>query len=102
MVDALVEKKMYRMITGYWISQIVGTAARLGIADHLAKGPLRYEKLAAEIACDAESTHRLLRACASLELVSIMPDGEFGLAPLGETLKSDAARSMRDFASVHA
>jgi SAM-dependent methyltransferase len=102
MVDALAEKQIFQMITGYWISQIVGTAARLGIADCLARGPLRYEELAADIACDPDSTFRLLRACAGLKLVSHMPDGAFALAPLGEALRSDAARSMRDLAIMHA
>jgi SAM-dependent methyltransferase len=102
MADTSIEKQMFQMITGCWISQIVGTAAQLGIADCLAKGPMRFETVAAEIACDPDSTHRLLRACASLKLVYVRGDGRFGLAPLGETLRSDVGRSMRDLAMTYA
>ena len=31
---------MFRMITGFWVSQIVGVAARLNIAEHLQGGAM--------------------------------------------------------------
>jgi hypothetical protein len=30
--------QMWSMITGFWVSQLVGAAARLSLADHLARG----------------------------------------------------------------
>src|SRR5882724_10660574 len=41
------------MIRGYWISQIVGTLAQLGIPDYLAHGPMEVGEIARLIACDA-------------------------------------------------
>ena len=55
-------KEMAQMIRGYWISQIVGTLAQLGIPDQLACGALGAVELARAIDCDAEATYRLLRA----------------------------------------
>jgi hypothetical protein len=86
------------MITGYWVSQIVGTLACLKIPDHLANGPLTYDELAKEAGCDSEATYRLLRAAASIDLVSATTDGRFDLAPLGQRLRSKVPGSMRESA----
>jgi SAM-dependent methyltransferase len=89
---------MTRMITGYWISQIVGTLADLEIPDRLADGPLTYEELAEKTGCDPEATYRLLRASASIDVVLMAADGRFGLTPLGERLRSKVPGSMRESA----
>jgi hypothetical protein len=91
-------ERMLRMITGYWVSQIVGTLADLEIPDHLAHGPLTCDELAKETGCDPEATYRLLRASANIDVVSIMTDGRFGLTPLGERLRSKVPGSMRESA----
>jgi hypothetical protein len=89
---------MSLMITGYWISQIVGTLAELEIPDRLSNGPLSFVELAKEIGCDSAATYRLLRASASVGVVSATTDGRFGLTPLGEMLRSNVPGSMRDMA----
>jgi hypothetical protein len=89
---------MLRMITGYWVSQIVGTLACLKIPDRLANGPLSCDELAKETGCDFEATYRLLRASASIEVLSTTTDGRFGLTLLGETLRSKVPGSMRESA----
>jgi hypothetical protein len=89
---------MTRMITGYWVSQIVGTLADLEIPDRLANGPLTYEELAKKTGCDPEATYRLLRASASIDVVLMAADGRFGLTPLGERLRSKVPGSMRESA----
>jgi hypothetical protein len=38
---------LLRMMTGYWVSQSVYIAAKLGIADLLHAGPKHYEEIAA-------------------------------------------------------
>jgi SAM-dependent methyltransferase len=93
-----VAEKMSQMITGYWVSQVVGTMAALDIPDRLANRPRSPAELADEIGCNAEATHRLLRASASIDVVSAMSDGRFGLTSLGETLRSNVPGSMRDTA----
>jgi SAM-dependent methyltransferase len=90
--------QLSRMIRGYWVSQIVGTLAQLEIADHLAGGPLECSILAKGIGCDPDATFRLLRASVNVGLVSMLPDGRFGLTPLGEILRSNVPGSQRDSA----
>jgi SAM-dependent methyltransferase len=91
-------EQLLKMIRSFWVSQIVGTMARLEIADRLARGPLESGALAKAIGCEPRATFRLLRAAVSLELVAMLPDGRFGLAPPGELLRSDVPDSVRDFA----
>jgi len=93
-----VAEKMSQMIRGYWVSQIVGTLAQLEIPDRLANGPLSFDELAKQIGCDPEATYRLLRASASVDVVSATTDGRFGLTPLGKTLRSNVPGSMRESA----
>ena len=91
-------QQMADMIRAFWISQIVGTLARLGIPDRLAGGALAAGELAGLIACDAGATHRLMRAAMELALVACTRDGRFSLTALGEKLQSHAPGSMRDSA----
>lgn len=86
------------MITGYWVSQIAGTLAALAIPDHLVNGPLSPVELAKEIGCNSEATYRLLRASASVDLLSPTSDGRFKLTPLGELLVANVPGSLRDMA----
>lgn len=90
--------QLWQMIRGYWVSQVVGTMAQLEIADHLARGPLDSSTLAKGIGCDPDATFRLLRALVNVGIVSMSPDGRFGLTPLGELLRSNVPGSMRDSA----
>ncbi len=93
-----VTEQMLGLIRGFWVSQIVGTLAELKIPDRLAKGALRHDELAKEIGCDSQATYRLLRASASVGVISAKSDGRFGLTPLGEKLRSNVPGSMRDIA----
>jgi len=97
MFDPITEQ-MLGLIRGYWVSQIVGTLAELKIPDRLANGALRHDELAKEIGCDCQATYRLLRASASVGVISAKSDGRFGLTPLGEKLRSNVPGSMRDIA----
>jgi SAM-dependent methyltransferase len=94
-VADLVAALLSQMIKGYWVSQIVGTLAQLEIADHLARGPLDCDVLADGIGCEPKATYRLLRASEAVGLVSVSPDGRFGLTHLGELLRSNVPGSMR-------
>lgn len=81
--------EMARMITGYWISQIVYVAARLGLADRLAEGPKTAEELARMTGTHARSLYRLLSALASVGVFSEDGEGRFRQTPLGECLRKD-------------
>jgi hypothetical protein len=51
---------------GYWVSQALYVAAKLGVADLLADGPRPVEALASATQTDAPSLRRVLRALASV------------------------------------
>src|SRR5262249_36921432 len=85
-------------ITSYWISQLVFVAAKLGIADILARGPQKPDAIAKKVGVYAPSLRRVLRALASVGVFAEMPDGRFRLTPGGSTLRSDIAGSLRPFA----
>ena len=63
-------ERMMHMITGYWVTQIAGAVASYSIADHLAKGPASAEEISKMAGIDSIAAFRLLRACASLGLVT--------------------------------
>ena len=89
---------MLKMITGYWVSQAVGVAARLGVADQLTSGPRSSADLARAVGAQPQALHRVLRMLASIGVFSQPDPGVFALTPLGETLRSDTPGSLRFFA----
>jgi hypothetical protein len=89
---------MFRLITGYWVSQALGTVAELALPDRIAEGPRSARELAAELGCDADALGRLMRACAAVGIFQADEAGRFGLTPLGQLLRADVLGSMRDFA----
>lgn len=85
-----------QMIMGYWVSQSIFAAAKLGIADQLREQPKHYTDLAASTEAHAPSLFRLLRALASVGLLLETESGVFQLTPLGEILRSDVPGSLKD------
>ncbi|HEV8210272.1 MAG TPA: methyltransferase [Vicinamibacterales bacterium] len=90
--------QMFGMITGFWVSQIIGVAARLNIADHLRGGPKSAQELAALTGAESSALFRVLRAAASLGVFQLSADNRFSLTSLGETLASGVPGSMREMA----
>lgn len=89
--------QVIQMINGYWVSQICGTVARLGLADHLADGPATIGALAAATSANPDGLGRLLRAGTTVGLFAETDTGRFRLTPLGAQLRHDeAAGSLRD------
>src|SRR6266568_1313168 len=89
---------MMGLITGYWVSQAVGVVALLGVADELVAGPRGSDEIARAVGADPQALYRVLRLLASLGVFAEGPPGSFALTPLGETLRSDAPGSVRNFA----
>lgn len=86
------------LITGSMVTQAVHVAAKLGVADLLAEGPLTAAEIAQRSGADADATYRVLRLLASHEVFAERPDGRFTLTPLAEGLRADAPLSMRGLA----
>jgi hypothetical protein len=89
---------MMGLITGYWLSQAVGVVAKLGVADHLNNGPITCDELARSVGADSQALHRVLRLLSSVGVFTQVAPRSFGLTALGETLRSDAPGSVRNFA----
>jgi hypothetical protein len=90
------------LISGYQRSQLVLTAARLGLADLLANGPLGVEELASKTGSHAPSLARLLRALAGYGIFGQLPDGRFELNATGRLLRDGVSNSLRPMALVAA
>ena len=86
---------LYQMAIGHYVSRALDLAARLGVADLLASGPLPASELAAKTDTDAGALRRVLRLLASVGVFSEGEDGALALTPLGELLRSDVPGSAR-------
>jgi hypothetical protein len=83
-----VEIALLQMVSGYWISQAIYVAARLGIADLLKEGDLSVEQLAQSSATHPETLYRLLRGLASVGIFAETTEKQFTLTPLAAALQS--------------
>lgn len=77
------------------LAQAAYVAAELGLADHLAAGPMQANELARATNCHPSSLHRLLRALVTLEICIEQADGAFALGRSGSLLRTDNADSLQ-------
>ncbi|HET9378598.1 MAG TPA: methyltransferase [Chthoniobacterales bacterium] len=90
-------QKMTQMLTGFFVTQLAGAVATYSIADHLANGPATGEDISKMEGIDPTAAFRLLRACASLGLVTF--DGRtFSATPLLGTLRRNVPGSLHSLA----
>jgi hypothetical protein len=92
---------MLQMLTGYWVSQALYAAAKLGIADLIASGTTSAQVLAEQTGANESSLHRLLRALASVGVFTETNPGSFALTPLAELLRTGTPRSMHALALMY-
>jgi hypothetical protein len=86
---------LFRMATGYWLSQAIYVAAKLGIADLLADSPQSSTELALALRVDESSLFRVLRVLTGAGILSHTGGDYFALEPMGEPLLSDVHGSLR-------
>jgi ubiquinone/menaquinone biosynthesis C-methylase UbiE len=99
--DALVQhKKMMQLLSSLWITQAVGTFARLGLADAIEAGADNAQALAAPQGLIPDRVYRMLRALSTCGIVSESAGRRFALTPLGRLLTSNAPNSMRTSAML--
>src|SRR5262249_14515041 len=82
---------------GFWVAQIVRTAADLSLAEHLAEGPRTAEEVAGAEGADPDATLRLMRACASLGLLEYHGD-RFAGTPTQAVLHRDSELRLNSYA----
>lgn len=90
--------RVTQFLSGYWHSQAIYVAAKLGVADRLHGGPRTAAELAGEVGAHAPSLYRLLRALSTLQLFREDEAHRFHLLPDGEALRSDVPGSQRALA----
>ena len=89
------QQQLLQFASGYFVTQSLHVAARLGIADLLAEGPLPSAELASRTGTDEPSLYRLLRCLAALGVFQETGSRTFALTPLAELLRAGVPGSMR-------
>lgn len=92
-----------QMMMGAWVTKAVSVTTRLGIPDLLGQyGPMQAAEMVANHGVDArpEALERLLRACASVGVLTEDPAGKFGPTELSGVLTSDSPGSVKKLAEA--
>jgi hypothetical protein len=87
--------QLIEMATAYWVSHIIHVAAKLNLADLLAKGPKSADELAGPTGTHAPSLYRLMRTLAHLGILTEDIPHRFALTLLGEALQTGAPGAAR-------
>jgi hypothetical protein len=98
--SAALHKKMLQLLSGLWVTQAIGSFARLGIADAIEGGAEEAAAIGAECKLNSDRVNRLLRALSTVGIVTETTPGRFALTQLGALLTSDSPHSMRTTASL--
>jgi hypothetical protein len=85
--------QLARLLNGYWYTQTIYVAAKLGVADFLKDGPRSPHDLAEATATNPRALYRLLRALASIGIF-VEDQGKFTLTPLAECLLDPSTKAM--------
>jgi hypothetical protein len=99
--DAGEAARLLELIMGFRSSQMIYTAAKLGLADRLAAGPQTAADLARAVGAAPEPLYRLLRALASMGIFAEAAEGTFALTPLACLLQGEAQGSLRSTALLY-
>jgi len=90
------EQTLLRIAQGYQLSQALYVAAKLGVADVLASGPLAADAIAEAVQACAPQLRRVLRALVAAGLFIELDDGRFALNDAAAALRADAPGRTRD------
>src|SRR4051812_32355803 len=90
---------LMQMAFGKAVTQAVSVAARFKLADQMATGPKTAAELAKAAGLHPGHLFRILRALASVGVLTGDEEGRFALTPVGEFLRSDVPGSLRAIAT---
>jgi hypothetical protein len=80
---------------GSWTTQALYVAAKLGIADELAGGPLSAAEVASRVGADPDSVYRLMRALAGKGVFEQRRGDAFALTSMGDAMRADTPGNIR-------
>ncbi|KAA0212106.1 methyltransferase [bacterium] len=92
------EVQLMGQLMGFMVSRAISAAAKLGVSDALARGPLYYIDLAKAVGAHQKTLHRMMRALTSAGVYAEPKPGVFALTPLSNLLRKDVPGSLRDMA----
>ena len=92
---ARAQATLQQMTNGYWTTQIIYVAAKLGIADLLSQGPQSVDTLARATQTHAPTLRRLMRALGGLGLFRESAEHQYELTTLGQCLTSGSPGALR-------
>jgi hypothetical protein len=90
------------LILGVVRVQVLHAVAALRIADHLADGARTVEEVAEREGSQVRATYRLMRAAASLGVLSYEGERRFALTGRGHLLRAGVPGSLRSFVLIQA
>jgi hypothetical protein len=90
------EQTVLRIAQGYQLSQALYVAAKLGVADALASGPLSADSIAARVDARAAELRRVLCGLAAGGVFTELDDGSFSLNDASAALRANAPGRVRD------
>src|ERR1700677_3462355 len=91
-------RRLAEMLSGYWLSQAIYVAAKLGLADLIHESPRTAEELAERTQMHAHSMYRLLRALASVDVFREDDTHRFAMTPTADLLRDNVPGSQRAMA----
>jgi hypothetical protein len=89
------------LVVAHRAAAAVSAAVQVGLLDLLAEGPRSSADVAAHAGTDADATHRLLRALATIDILEEV-DGAFAVTEFGRPLVSDSPASLAPQAKLNA
>ena len=92
--------QMFALLNGVYVAGAVACLAELGIPDLVEAGARSAADLARQLRLQSQPLYRLMRATASVGVLSEGTDGRFSQTPLSAVLRSDADPSLRAFAMM--
>jgi hypothetical protein len=87
-----------QLLNGAHVAGAVSCLAQLGVPDLIEGAPKSAEELASQIGVDPQALYRLMRATASVGVLSEGSDGKFSQTPMSTVLRSDGTPSLRALA----
>jgi SAM-dependent methyltransferase len=92
-----IREKLMEMIHGYWVSQCIYVAAKLGIAGQLKEGSKSSDELSHTVGADPGALYRLLRTLSGLGIFHEETGKRFSLTAMGELLSSESPNSLNAY-----
>ncbi|MFI1583561.1 methyltransferase [Embleya sp. NPDC020630] len=94
-------REMLHLVTGAWVTQAIGVAARLGLADRLGDGSRSVAELAEAAGAEPDRLGRLMRLLAGHGVLRVEADGHYRLTERGALLRTDRDGSLAALADLY-